>query len=132
MRLINKVIFSLLMIVILVITASAGATVPESAKDRKYGGINQGFDNPPEGTSINENLTVYYGCPVATGNNTYFHYGGFWFTVEEVKKLPDNTLRYGENPYSTDSKKSNDIKMPINIISLFIIISFIYIITQKK
>lgn len=98
-----------------------------------YGGISSGVNNPPTGTAINEELSRYYGVPVATRdmeikwvtvqeylygdfNNVittnkpvivkaesltrYFYISGFWFTQDEMMKLPIESLMYGQSPYA--------------------------------
>jgi len=98
-------------------------TKPKISSDC-YGGIGGSENNPPQGTTIDESLTQYYGKPTATGDGeTYIHISGWWFNLTQVAKLPSESLMYGMSPCaitsgggSEESRNGDDgdIDPPIN------------------
>lgn len=72
-----------------------------SAGENYYGGIASSMDKPPIGTTIDANLTTYYGTPTATGNGlTYWYIGGYWFNQTEMINLPIGSVQYRQSPYA--------------------------------
>jgi hypothetical protein len=105
----------------------------EDTAEPEFGGISSEANNPPTGTMINEELSKYYGVPVATRNmeikwvkvqeylngdfenvittikpvivksvsqTKYFYISGWWFTQDEMAKLPVESLMYKQSPYA--------------------------------
>jgi len=102
-----------------------------------YGGIARNASNPPDGTTINFELSNYYKVPTATGNNqVYWHIGGWgWFNESEMMNLPSNSLMYGISPYDcgTDNNcggsDSSHVLVPI---SIFVVVMFIVFVAYKR
>lgn len=89
------------LITFLILATFIGAA---SAETTNWGGISSPNDIPPNGTTINVNLTTYYNTPTATGNGfTYWYIGGFWFNQTEMINLPVCSVQYRESPYACDS-----------------------------
>ncbi len=98
-----------------------------------YGGIVRNATNPPDGTTINLELSNYYKVPTATGNdNTYWFIGGYgWFNQTEMMNLPSDSLMYDISPYalSGGSNNSSHVLVPI---SIFVIAGFIVFVIYKR
>lgn len=83
---------------------TGGVTCQKPQSGNEYGGIGTSESNPPNGTSIDEDLTKYYGRTTATGVcGTYWYIVGWWFNATEMSKLPQETLMYGMSPYAITS-----------------------------
>jgi hypothetical protein len=80
---------------------TGGTICQKPQSGNEYGGIGASESNPPNGTSIDGDLTKYYSRTTATGVcGTYWYIVGWWFNATEISKLPQETLMYGVSPYA--------------------------------
>lgn len=128
----NKLMYSIIAFSILISTSTAQAEF--------FGGIPAPADKLPLGTALDQNLTSYYGIPVATGNGTYWHIGGWgWFNETELLGLPSASLMYDISPYDCYSYGCGGgstveiIPIPISpwVLVSFIIFVLLFILRKK-
>lgn len=96
--------------------------------NKTYGGIPGNVSQPPEGTQINLLLSRYYQLPVATSENATFWYGlsywnvgDYWYTAEELMKLPYDYVKNNRSPYYGGILNGDDwqhIQAPVSYAAL--------------
>lgn len=80
-------------------------------KDMSYGGIGGSENNPPTGTSIDQDLTKRYNMPVATGDcGTYWYIAGWWFSESEMARLPSESIMYKISPYALNGSGGGGVQ----------------------
>lgn len=91
------------MVCVLMITSLIPIGIAQ--ENNKWGGIQASISNPPNGTTIDESLSSYYGRVVAVGaEETYWYIGGWgWFNRTEMVNLPSNSLMHDISPYDCES-----------------------------
>lgn len=83
------------------IYAAEDEIVCDISSNKEYGGIGGSVDIPPNGTTIDQSLTDYYGRPTTTGIcGTYWYVAGWWFNDTEMHNLPYESIMYGMSPYA--------------------------------
>lgn len=99
-----------------------------SFDNKTYGGIPGNISQPPNCTQINLVLSRYYQLPVATSEEATFWYGlsywnvgDYWFTAEELMKLPYEYIQSNRTAYyggTTDRDDWKHVPVPVSYISL--------------
>ena len=124
--------YFLLLTLFIAMIVTQSAVMASAAYDNNiWGGIALSAKTPPPGTAINDNLSLYYGKPTATGDNkVYWHIGGYgWFNQTEMLNLPSVSLIYDISPYDCESYgcgRSSDTKSIIEAsVSGIVIVGFI-------
>lgn len=85
-------------------TGEAGNGNNEYMFDRPNFGCN--VEHPPEGSVIDEQLSLERDVPVAVGNGGTYSYYTCWFNASQVLELPTETLAYGVSPYDSPDTSS--------------------------
>ena len=129
----NNMKISVAVLIILIV-----GIVGTAQENKKWGGIPSSVDNPPPGTTIDKNLSLYYHTPVATGEGkAYWFIGGWgWFNQSEMKNLPSMSLMYGISPYDCEASSncgSSGVHVPISIVVILLfVVSAVYMVRRKK
>jgi hypothetical protein len=113
-----------------------------SFENKTYGGIPGNVSQPPEGTQINLLLSRYYQLPVATSKEATFWYGlsywnvgGYWFTAEELMKLPYEYIKNNRSPYYggiTNDDDMQHVPVPVSCITLAGFACFAIVLNKKR
>ena len=118
---------------------------PPGVQFTKYGGIHQDSNNPPQGTQLNSALSHYYSIPVATGHGlTYWSVGGYWFTANEMLRLPSDCIKHNTSPYKNhnngsgngnDNGNDNDglshVPVPVSLLAFVGFVGVAFVVNKK-
>lgn len=88
----------------LAVTGEAGEGHNEYVFDRPNLGCS--VEHPPEGSVINEQLSLERGHPVAVGNGDAYSYYTCWFNSAQLMELPMDVFMYGVSPYDAPDTSS--------------------------
>lgn len=114
-----------------------------SFDNKTYGGIPGNVSQLPEGTQINLLLSRYYQLPVATSEEatlwyglSYWNVGGYWFTAEELMKLPYDYIKNNRSPYYggiiNDDDDWKHVPVPVSWITLAGFACFAIVVNKKR
>lgn len=113
-----------------------------SFDNKTYGGIPGNVSQPPNGTQINLLLSRYYQLPVATSEEATFWYGlsywnvgGYWFTAEELMKLPYEYIENNRLAYyggTTDRDDWKHVPAPVSYTTLAAFACFAIVLNKKR